>query len=736
MACYLAAQGDAESVLCPYLFDAALEARTKSQHISQGQNNLTGAASVRHERSSQTQFNSQSPLNSHRNQPELAAHPSRAAGESVSQQDEAKTCLENRPARRDPKSFTQNLFSTLPLKFLEFLSTPRTRNTIIPTRQVGQEPNRAGSQSQAATRFPNERQSHSPPDTKSTLKETAISANISATERRQDLVPSVQWSQRPSNDAINARAEILFPSRMIKKSYSMILPSYRRQSVVHSVLKRRRCSSAPIPTHGSPSIEQSQVPRLGTWTATLTAKPNAKGFRDQERMRLSTSRIEGPSKASQMPKPAVSSSTDQGPAVIASATDRPSQNSSHETTQNQSDPVANHEIVIVKPPETLTHFSYHVVNILYDLLTSVDDVGFEERRLRNYFERHWTENYRSTQTTNPRRLEVQSYLEQSIYYILGDPDTLLKSFRDAPTGRRWQRSPKFKILLVPHLADQAFRLLLEERSALVFQSLWQCVEILFVPPPELVSRRSSRSKASKLSSARGGQSHMGNALDAGGIQHRYLTDAEACHITLLGFHALVAAVPRSTTEIGTGVLHVRAAGKVGLDRLNFDPAMTRPIGDFMRCIEVFEDEMGLRLACRLIRGLATRLYFASVLKDKIVKGGVAPADEEQQDMMEMICTYLRLSRPNGYDEQSYADDRGSNSEADPPYSPWSMPAIIVEWIRTVMMKNWDGKEEVSRFGVVGSAITVLKTLCKFAILARYCLPPLINLKMKSENGSD
>lgn len=444
-----------------------------------------------------------------------------------------------------------------------------------------------------------------------------------------------------------------------------------------------------------------------------------------------------------MPKPSVSTFTNTDPAVDASTVDRPLQSYSHVSAEDQSDEETNHDLDLVKPPESLSHFSYEVVDALYDLLTSADGVSFEERRLRSYFERHWTETYKHSHSlTTLRHQEVQSYFEQSIYYILSNPDTLLKSFKDGPTGRRRQKAPCSKLLLFPCLADQAFRLLLEDRSALVFQSLWQAVEVLFTPPPGLVPRRSSRSKASVTSSTpRGSQSYKGKVLDPGANQPRYLTDAEACHIVMLGFHALVAAVPRTVNIIGNGLHKLRGLGKVGPDHPNFDPALRRPFGDFMRCVEVFEDEMGLRLACRLIRGLAARLYFVALLKDKVIKGGITPVDEDQRDLTEVICTYLRVSRSRGFSTQweqleRGPDDRGGAPEAERQFSPWPMPAVIVEWIRTVIMKTWDGKETVSRFGVVGSAITILKMFCQCAILSIRGGVLLIDLKMKGENGWD
>ncbi|KAI9794590.1 MAG: hypothetical protein M1816_004477 [Peltula sp. TS41687] len=716
MACYMVALGSAESALCPYLtFTRFLsfsgfemdEASSIVQHLTEGRQNVTEAEWNKHERPTQTQPVSQPSSDPQR--PESSEHHPKSTTDS--KEKGLKPLLEEKPAKRDQKSFTQNLFSTSALEKLEKserMYMPRSGyNKSVPTPQGEPQSDRAGSRIQPAPK--SSRQSYGSPDPESTLQDNATSADPSVTERRQVPITSVRWSQPPPNVAVNARAETRDRSQTIKKSYSMTLPTGHPQAVVHAALKRRRCSSAPIPARCPlPSIEQSQISPLGVSTTTLTGKPCPKGSQNQKSIGLPTSQTAGSSKASRIPKHASSSSTDEDPTSTPLARDRPSQNSSHETTKIQPDRHKLGGLVFAQKPQSLSHFTYQAVDALINLLTWFDGargVSFDERRLRHYFERSLHS------LAHPRHQMVLAYLEQCIHYILADPDTLLKSFKDASTCPTRHKIPSLKILLVPHLADRAFRLLIEEKPALVFESLGQSVEILYTPPPDLVPRRSSRSKPSMSSSSRRkDQPHKGTASNPVGVQHRFLTDAEACHIVLLGFHALVAAVPKSITLVGTALRNIRAAGE-GVDR-PIGSDFTRPIADLMRCNDVFEDEMCLRFACRLLRSLATRLYFLSILKERVGKGGRGtPPQEEQQGMMEMICTYLRLSHSTSHPKGSEWDwGSESSTRGDPPHSAWSMSAVVVEWIRTVLVKNWDGKEEVGRFGVVGSAVTVLKGL--------------------------
>ncbi|KAI9806389.1 MAG: hypothetical protein M1826_004658 [Phylliscum demangeonii] len=114
-------------------------------------------------------------------------------------------------------------------------------------------------------------------------------------------------------------------------------------------------------------------------------------------------------------------------------------------------------------------------------------------------------------------------------------------------------------------------------------------------------------------------------------------------------------------------------------------------------LDVYEDESILRLVCRLIRGFATRLYFSEVLRAKEASAGVTSAPTMERSLVDIVCGHLQ-SCNRQVREPSAADRR----------VPLHMSTIIVEWVRTIMMKAWDGQEEIARFGVMGSAVTLLE----------------------------
>ena len=43
---------------------------------------------------------------------------------------------------------------------------------------------------------------------------------------------------------------------------------------------------------------------------------------------------------------------------------------------------------------------------------------------------------------------------------------------------------------------------------------------------------------------------------------------------------------------------------------------------------------------------------------------------------------------------------------------WTVTATLVEWVKTTIIKNWDGKMEVNKWNSVGAAIVLLRQLRK------------------------
>jgi hypothetical protein len=126
---------------------------------------------------------------------------------------------------------------------------------------------------------------------------------------------------------------------------------------------------------------------------------------------------------------------------------------------------------------------------------------------------------------------------RSLFYTLSDANTLLQSFHD---GNNDFASSPLPHLDSPRLAH-CFRDWDRRNGALIFDSLYNALEALFVPPPELDVQKSPRLRPSRKgasSDSSTGQS-SGTNTDA---TPRYLSTHEAAHIVMICIHALTSLV--------------------------------------------------------------------------------------------------------------------------------------------------------------------------------------------------
>ncbi|KAI9887704.1 MAG: hypothetical protein M1823_000453 [Watsoniomyces obsoletus] len=359
--------------------------------------------------------------------------------------------------------------------------------------------------------------------------------------------------------------------------------------------------------------------------------------------------------------------------------------------------------------QSLSHFSLDIVRAVDQLLTSADGLSVEQRRLYKYFERDSMQDHFGfsvgSRSDLLQRAALHSFVDQSVYYILSGPETLLASFHDPtvdPTGRT---ADDGGLPLNPLKTHEAFRMLLDIRHNLVLHSLWQGIEALFVPPPQLVRSRKLRNRVLAASSV--SCSTRGTSSRPSWAPGRYLADMEAAQIVSLAFHALFAAVPAIRAYLGESMTEVRSDGKVGFDDRT-PHFLIRQVGDVMRGVDAFENELALRLASRLVRAVATRLYYSELLPATTTDTeGSASTSKVSANFASILCAYLADCHPGPATLGDFDPD--AHLPTTPRHrKPWTMPSVMVEWVRTVLVKSWDGKEEVSRFGEAGSALRVLE----------------------------
>ncbi|KAI9808887.1 MAG: hypothetical protein M1827_007162 [Pycnora praestabilis] len=374
------------------------------------------------------------------------------------------------------------------------------------------------------------------------------------------------------------------------------------------------------------------------------------------------------------------------------------------------------------PPQTLSHFSYDIVQATIGLLGSSDT---RPRELRHLLDSTGIPNERGKGRSINIQLEKWHdetilFANQSIFYVLSSPEAIKKSFTEVNCLNVCSFEGSSRCLH-PQNVEDAFRMLISYNSLLVFHSLWTGLEALFVPPTELRSPKSPRLKPAMSSSASYPTwASLGTPIAPQSPELTYVTNADAAHIITLCLNCLGAALPQPRHEVWEAIHKLRAQGKIvpEADELAargsayLDTRAYIDVSEISQCIDIFEDEMALRLVRRVVRAVAARNHFTESLTNRSERSsprGLMKVVTEQLERRHQLDVERTLSfKSTSEDEQSNATSSQPTSTSI--FGRSLLSATIVEWIRSVILKDWDGKSKVNKWGTVGASIEMLSSL--------------------------
>jgi hypothetical protein len=294
-------------------------------------------------------------------------------------------------------------------------------------------------------------------------------------------------------------------------------------------------------------------------------------------------------------------------------------------------------------------------------------------------------------------------VNRSLFYTLSDPETLLSSFHD--TNEAFKDSP------LPHLDSHklatSFRDWNRRNGALIFDSLWLALEALFTPPPELEINKSPHLKPARKGVPT--DSLPGNSRathDRAMNPSRYLSTREAAHIVMICIHALTSSVPIGSPHTWEQIRKLRAQGIIVPHTAQTIDAFTNPYIDI---IDEFEYEPAFRLANRLLRAIGTRCCFEHILqnldKDRLYENGET-SSHISETLLDVIVQHLEVVEHTVLMSKSKINS-DQELEGDPG---WTVTATYMEWLRTVIIKEWDSKAEINKWTSVGAAVVTIDKL--------------------------
>lgn len=257
----------------------------------------------------------------------------------------------------------------------------------------------------------------------------------------------------------------------------------------------------------------------------------------------------------------------------------------------------------------------------------------------------------------------KDFNDQTFFYVLGDPYATVRSFtRDG------------EVLDSQTLWYCLYRMN-QVAPTVVIHSLWLSAGILFTPPHALA--KSSVNRHSK----------------------RIISNKDAGHLMTICMHALVAVAPnvpdsRTLYELS----RIRSAG---LTLANGGAVARQPPSRCLAYDDAFSNELALRLARRIFRATSARRIFADM-------AGVNPgkAKEMENDILQPLVNQLNFLSADASPILEF-------TPSDRLLHETRVPTVLLDWARTVILRDWDGRPEIATDDAVGGALSFIQTMRKF-----------------------
>ena len=293
-----------------------------------------------------------------------------------------------------------------------------------------------------------------------------------------------------------------------------------------------------------------------------------------------------------------------------------------------------------------------------------------------------------------------AYSGQSMTYILSNVDALLQSFLhfdDSNATSRVVWSYDFAAIV------DLFRTLrrLDFHPHKIFPSLWISAGRLYPVSTATHKRRSLTASDLSIFSLDPPPTSQGSSLN----------DVEAGHVVKIILAALVASVPKCSAMKWLAVRKLHASGQVApfVDADN-SPAEQKTIGWLVRILHAFENEMALSLVIRLARSIDIRYRLAKAKAlaenvDKYFQPYFPPTFSRVINYI--TATELKICVADNEGQPSLKGVEWIDLEVGPMTWHTKEWPIIIEWLRAVILKEWDGKAKVAKGSAVGGALGLM-----------------------------
>ncbi|KAL8736728.1 MAG: hypothetical protein Q9166_000094 [cf. Caloplaca sp. 2 TL-2023] len=364
-------------------------------------------------------------------------------------------------------------------------------------------------------------------------------------------------------------------------------------------------------------------------------------------------------------------------------------------------------------PQTLSHFSKENLKALMWTAQLCQDQTSRGNRYNDLFGRTIAGEPLAENLPHlfPAGGSIQSFARQSMVHILSSPSALLSSFTYKTANH--DKSGSYSCISIPfNDMVQAFHWLrkLEGYPQIILPSLSLAAEGLYASlPSSNHAKRTSEKHCLRVLRALVGP-------DIPKHSYKVKSERKAAHVASIIFAALVATIPPCSIKVWDLVQLCHTNGVMVPDKES-DPSTIRSL---QHVLDAFEDGTALDLLAKLVKALSTRTSVGELMNRLGGQDDLGGPVAQEKDVVNQLLDglYEAETDPFAYVSTSETSNgRTMTWKYDSPlpgkpreYCP-SYINMIVEWLKVLVIKDWDGKPEIDKFSATGGALEVLRVFC-------------------------
>ncbi|KAL4922318.1 hypothetical protein BDW62DRAFT_51359 [Aspergillus aurantiobrunneus] len=346
--------------------------------------------------------------------------------------------------------------------------------------------------------------------------------------------------------------------------------------------------------------------------------------------------------------------------------------------------------------QSLSHLNDEIIDGLRQMLILSDEEAEKWRGELAFMETSGSFENSEWRVATSRQRAVFTFISQSVFFALGSSRQLLRSFREDTDPHEHSENPKLNLQQLQPSLRKLFSICPKD---IVFHSLWNALEALFVPPRELSSSgRLSRRSSNNSNPTTPVSAPIITRRSSETVGHQYVTDANAADVATVVLVALACSLPEIDPSTWSCMVLMRSTGNVAMSAV-MEMFRLNDAQLIVEATDILEHELALRLVDRLVRALNARLAFHEISKTR--SGYNQESSKRKNNVLDAFIETLG---------QHHDLVGGSRNDGDSSLRSPSAPAIITEWLRTLFMKSWDGNPEISRSSSEGGAVQILSVL--------------------------